>query len=66
LLEDKKEEAEYKDSFQEVQGQIEGKLIFSHTVEDEHSNSESSKPPSEEEGNSENESTHSKRMRKME
>ena len=37
-----------------------------HTKEEEQSNSESSKSPSEEGGNSENGSTHSKRMNKLE
>ena len=37
-----------------------------HTMEEEHSNSESSKPPSKEGDNLENGSTHSKRMSKLE
>jgi len=37
-----------------------------NTEEEEQSNSESSKPPSKEGGNSENGSTHSKRMNKLE
>ena len=37
-----------------------------HTENKEHSNSKPSKPPSEEEVNSENGSTHSKRMSKLE
>jgi len=37
-----------------------------HTEKEEYSNSKSSKPPSEEEGNSEIESAHSKRMNKLE
>ena len=40
--------------------------FYAHTEEEEQSNSESSKPPSEEGGNSKNESTHSKRMNKLE
>ena len=44
----------------------EGKSSSStHTEEKEQSSSESSKPPSEEGGNSENGSTHSKRMNKL-
>jgi len=44
-----------------------GKLVFAHIEEEEeHSNSESSKSPSEEGDNSENGSTHSKRMSKLE
>ena len=39
---------------------------FAYTEEEEHLNSELSKPPSEEEGNSENTSTHLKRMSKLE
>ena len=47
---------------------MEGESLFSaqHTEGEEQSNSESSKSPSEEGGNSENGSTHSKRMNKLE
>jgi len=41
-------------------------LSFAHTKKEEQSNSELSKPLSEEGGNSENGSTHSKRMNKLE
>ena len=39
---------------------------FAHTGKKKQSNSKSSKPPSEEGGNSENRSTHSNRMNKLE
>ena len=69
LLEDKKKKPKAKTPSKKSKGKRkEGESSSStHTSEEEkHSNFESSKPPSKEGGNSENESTHSKRMRKME
>ena len=68
LLEDKKKKPKAKTPSKTSKGKRkEGESSSSaHTEEEKHSNSELSKPPSEEEGNSENTSTHSKRMRKLE
>ena len=68
LLEDKKKKPKVKTPSKKSKSKRkEGKISSSvHTEEEEHSNSKLFKPPSEEEGNSENTSTHSKRMSKLE
>ena len=68
LLEDKKKKPKTKTLSKKSKGKWkEGESSFSaHTEDEEHSNSEPSKPPSEEEVNSENGSTHSKKMSKLE
>jgi len=68
LLEDKKKKPKAKTPSKKPKGKLEeGEgLSSTHTEEEEYSNSESSNPPFEEGGNSENGSTHSKRMSKLE
>ena len=68
LLEDKKKKPKAKTPSKKSKGTWkEGESSSSaHTEEKKHSNYELSKPLSEEEGNSENTSTHSKRMSKLE
>ena len=68
LLEDKKEKPKAKTPSIKSKGKRkEGKSSSSaHIEKEEHSKSELSKPSSEEEDNSENMSTHSKRMNKLE
>jgi len=68
LLEDKKKKSKTKTLSEKSKSKRkEGESLFSaHIEEEEHSNSKSSKPPSEEKGNSENGSTYSKRMSKLE
>ena len=68
LLEDKKKKPKAKTPPKKTRGRRkEGESSSSiHTEDEEHSNSEPSKPLSEEEVNSENRSTHSKRMSKLE
>ena len=65
LLEDKKKKPKAKTPSKGKQKKEESSFS-AHTEEEEHSNSEPSKPPSEEKVNSENRSTHSKRMSKLE
>ena len=66
LLEDRKKKLKTKTPSKKSKGiQKEGESLSSaHTEDEEHSNSEPSEPPSEEEV-SENGSTHSKRMSKL-
>ena len=68
LLEDKKKKPMTKTPSKKSKGKWkEGESSSSaHTEEVEHSNFELSKPSSKEEGNSENTSTHSERMSKLE
>jgi len=76
LLEDKKKKSKIKAPFKKFKGKRKEaeslssahteSLSSTHTEDEEHSNSEPSKPPSEDEVNSENGSTHSKRMSKLE
>jgi len=68
LLEGKKKKLKAKTPFMKSKGKRKERESSSsaYTEEEEHSNSESSKPPSKEGGNSENGSTHSKRMNKLE
>jgi len=68
LLEDKKKRPKDKTPPKKSRGkQNEGESLSSAHIEDEeHSNSEPSKPPCKEEVNSEKRSTHSKRMSKLE
>ena len=67
LLEDKKKSKAITSSKKSKGKQKEGEGSSSvHIKEEKQSNSESSKSPSEEGGNSENRSTHSKRMNKLE
>ena len=66
LLEDKKKLKTKTPSKKSKGKQKEGESSSSAHTEDEHSNSEASKPPSEEEVNSENRSTHFKMMSKLE
>ena len=67
LLENKKKKLKTKTPSKKSKGKWkEGEgSSYAHTKEEEHSNSESFKPPSEEGGNSENGSTHSKRISKL-
>ena len=67
-LEDKKKKLKDKTPSKKSEGKQkeEESSSSAQTEEEEHFNSESSKPPSEEGGNSENGSTHSKRMSKLE
>jgi len=68
MLEDKKKKSKTKTPSKKSKGKRkEGESSsFAHIEEETHSNFESSKPPSEEKGNSENRSTHSKRISKLE
>ena len=68
LLEDKKKKPKTKTPSKKSKGKRKERESSSstHTKDEEHSNFEPSKPPSEVEVNSENESTHSKRMGKLE
>ena len=68
LLEDKKKKLKTKTPCKKSKGKWkEGESSsFAYTEDEEHSNFEPSKPLSEEEVNSENGSTHSKRMSKLE
>jgi len=68
LLEDKKKEPKTKTPSKKSKGKRkeEESSSSAHTEEEEHSNFKSSKPSSEEGVNSENGSTHSKRMSKLE
>jgi len=66
LLEVKKKKSKAKTPSKKSKGKQGESSSSAHTEEEEHSNSESSKPPFKEGGNSENGSTHSKRMSKLE
>jgi len=68
LLEDKKKKPKAKTPSKKSKGKRKEResSFFVHTKEEVRSNSELSKPPSEEEGNSKNTSTHFKRMSKLE